>query len=83
MNKWIDEQAEKHSRSMDNDVDRSWSKVDFTAGAQAMLARVKEIIEESKALDWCACPWCTSMGSEHTAKHGRESLRQQILEELK
>jgi len=78
MNKWIDEQAEKHSRSMDNDVDRSWSKVDFTAGAQAMLARVEEIIEESKAndpSDACREDWYKT--------EGRESLRQEILEKLK
>jgi len=81
MNKWI-EQLEMPVPFEGHTPNEAMKRV-YKAGAQAMLARVKEIIEESKALDWCACPWCTSMGSEHTAKHGRESLRQQILEELK
>lgn len=75
MNKWIEQEAEKwdlENTSFTPDGPR-YSEA-WTAGAQAMLARVKEIIEESKANDF---------GEDCGFDAGRESLRQEILEKLK
>lgn len=80
MNKWIKQQSKECSEERGNiphgQFDRECKEA-FQLGAQAMLAKVKEILEGTRAGDR------EDVNGFWIFNHGRESLRQEILEKLK
>jgi len=80
MNKWIEQQSKECSEERGNiphgQFDRECKEA-FKLGAQAVLAKVKEVVEGTRGNDVDDDPLKDPLRNE-----GRESLRQEILEKL-
>jgi len=84
MNKWIEQESKECSEERGNiphgQFDRECKEA-FQLGAQAVLAKVKEIIEQSRKDNELEMYHVDTL-KDPLRNEGRESLRQEILEAL-